>query len=63
MDGTTRFLMGMAGVAALMAAGCARVEVTEGASPGVHVRDPNAPYARVRMNSVGEESFFLTKEA
>jgi hypothetical protein len=39
--------------AACLFAGCATVvDVPEGAAPGVQVRDPMAPNARIRMNSV-----------
>jgi len=36
----------------LFLSGCKTVDVREGPGPGVRVRDPQAPYAGIRMNSV-----------
>lgn len=37
---------------ALCVSGCSSAYVPEGAAPGVRVNSPQAPYARVRMNTV-----------
>jgi len=39
-------------VTVVLLSSCTEVEVDEGATPGVRVDDPRAPYATVRMNTV-----------
>ena len=52
MSGTAKLTLLMI-VATACLCGCGQPPLREGASPGVNVNHPMAPYAKPRMNSVG----------